>query len=102
MGVSETRVNPVGVRRRRRCVDLACSGRITTVEIQVMGDDSPMRSTTKHMLVPAKSWRALNVLAQKIRDSALPLEVPNLAPDDSTSTSTEGEPDVPPTDPQAD
>lgn len=32
--VSETRKAPGGLRRRRRCVDLACEGRVTTLELE--------------------------------------------------------------------
>jgi len=33
--VRETRVTGGGLRRRRRCTDMACAGRVTTVEIVV-------------------------------------------------------------------
>lgn len=35
--VSETRQTGGGSRRRRKCTDLACSGRVTTVEVVVDG-----------------------------------------------------------------
>lgn len=60
-GVQETRANPSGLRRRRRCVRTACDGRITTIEVPHAGKWT--RVDQRLVLVPVAELDALIALA---------------------------------------
>jgi len=58
--VMETRATGYGARRRRICTDVACGGRVTTLEVAVQTDDDERRNWDGPLvLVPASDVEEL-------------------------------------------
>lgn len=68
-GVQETRAVRTGLRRRRRCVNRGCPGRVTTVEAVV--DGKALRNASVLVLVPLHKLDALAgfVLAMRPKET---------------------------------
>lgn len=81
MGVVDTREHPGYVRRRRRCDNLGCAGRMKTLELEVpdMGRFGP----AEMVLVPGKLLRVLREIMAAIDSSTAKREASCMSPDRS-------------------
>jgi transcriptional regulator NrdR family protein len=63
--VNETRATPYGARRRRRCRQVSCGGRVTTIEVPHAGRWT--RIDQRLVLVPAAELDKLFAMAASLR-----------------------------------